>query len=183
MRVKAIGEITAFDPATQLATVKLLTNPPNKSLNQNYVNLPAPILVEVPVEFPRCGGFSITMPITPGDDCIVEFYDSGIDSWLYENRREYKFEGGRPEPAALRRFALGDASCRVAIGNLQNVITGFDDGLCLRNTAGDQKIILRPDGTIEILSGGDINMTAGGSMNITAGELNISAGKVSMTKA
>lgn len=183
MRVKALGEITAFDPATQSATVKLLTNPPNKSLDQNYINLKAPVLIEVPVEFPRCGAFVITLPVAVGDDCIVEFYDSGIDPWLYENRREYKFEGGRPEPAALKKFDISDASCRVALGNLQKVISGFDDGLCLRNTAGDQKIILRPDGNIEIITGGDLNMTAAGNLNISCADLNISANKVAMNKA
>lgn len=183
MKVKALGEIQTFDPATQLATVILFLTPPNSSLDQNYISLENPILIDVPVEFPRCGGFVMTMPVAPGDDCIVEFYDHGIDHWLYEGRKEYKYEDGRPEPAAKRKHDISDATCRVAVGNLQKVIAGFDDGLSLRNTAGDQKIVLRPSGAIEIITGGDINMTSAGNLNISCADLNISANKVAMNKA
>lgn len=160
VRTTTIGTIVAFDSATQTATVRLACNPLNSNLESNFVQLPTPELIEVPVEFPRCGGFVITFDIQPGDDCIVDFYESGITHWLYENRRDYLVEDGYPEPAAMRRFDTQDATCRVAINNLSGVIPGFGSGLQIRNRAGTQTIILSPDGKISITTPSDLDITA-----------------------
>src|SRR4051812_7258887 len=44
-----------------------------------YVNLP--LLVDVPIVFPRAGGFILTLPIVAGDEVLVVFASRCIDSW------------------------------------------------------------------------------------------------------
>lgn len=167
IRTTTLGTIVAFDSTTQLATVRLACNPLNNNLESNFVQLPAPELIEVPVEFPRSGNFVITFDVQPGDDCIVDFYESGITHWLYDNRRDYQVTDGFPEPAALRRFDTQDATCRVTVNNLSGVIPGFGSGLQIRNRAGSQSIILQPDGKITITTPSALEVTAQ-SVNIEA---------------
>ena len=167
VRTKTLVTIVAFDKGTQLATVRLSCNPLNSNLESNFVQLPAPELIEVPVEFDRCGEYVITFDVKPGDDCIVDFYESGISHWLYEDRRDYQVNDGYPEPAALRRFDTQDATCRVTVNNLSGVIPGFGAGLQIRNRAGTQSVILHPDGVISITTPSALEVTAQ-SVNIEA---------------
>lgn len=182
IKTKSLGTIVSFDPATQFAVVKLACNLVNPTADSNYRNVDGLTLVDVPVEFPRCGGFSLTFPVGPGDDCIVDFYESGITHWLYENRRDYKVVKGRPEAAAIRKFSRTDASCRVSLGNKATAIGGFNtDGLELRNADGSQKIVFHSSGQIELKTsanfvanvGGDYTVNAGGNYNVNATNINV----------
>ncbi|QTQ06847.1 hypothetical protein [Aeromonas phage PVN04] len=173
VRTKTIGTIIKFDPKTQFAEVKLSCNGTNSVLDQNYYNVDAAVLVDVPVEFPRCGAFVQTFPVRPGDDCIVEFFEQGITHWLYENRREYRVERGRPEAAARRKFSRSDAVCRVSMGNKQNAIQGFNsDGFEIRSWEGNQKLVFHPNGNIEMITPANIDMKAA-NINMEAKMVNI----------
>lgn len=170
IRTTTIGTIEKYDAATQMATVKLACNQVVDTLNQNYLNLEPGTLIEVPVEFHRCGNFVITFPIKKGDDCVVTFFEQGISHWLYENRRRYKVTDGRPEAAATRKFDSSDAICRIVVGNMAHTIGGFNtDGLEIRNMAGGQKITLHSNGDITLTTSANISMNAGGDVTISAG--------------
>lgn len=161
VRTKTIGTIIKFDPETQFAEVRLACNGTSSTLDQNYFNVEAAVLIDVPVEFPRCGGFVQTFPVKPGDDCIVEFFEQGITHWLYDNRRTYKVEKGRPEAAARRKFSTSDAVCRVVIGNLAKTVPGFSsDSWEIRNWEGGQRITFSPNGDISISTTKSINLQA-----------------------
>ena len=171
VKTKTIGTIESFNADTQIATVRLATNGTNSTLDTNYFNQQGLVLIDVPVEFPRCGEFVMTFPVKKGDDCIVEFYETGIDHWLYHNRRAYQVVDGRPEPAARRRFSRKDASCRVSMDNLANKISGFNsEGLEIRHRNGNQKMIFHPDGVIEVISPADIKFKAARNITMDAGE-------------
>ena len=170
IRTTTIGTIEKYDAATQMATVKLACNQVVDTLDQNFLSLEPGTLIEVPVEFHRCGNFAITFPIRKGDDCVVTFFEQGISHWLYENRRKYKVTNGRPEAAATRKFDSSDAICRVVVGNMAHTIGGFNtDGLEIRNMAGGQKITLHSNGDITLTTSANINMDAGGDVTINAG--------------
>ncbi|MFW8450019.1 Gp138 family membrane-puncturing spike protein, partial [Klebsiella pneumoniae] len=66
---------------------------------QVSVNLP--LLVDVPVVFPRGGGCTLTFPVKPGDECLVIFADRCIDFWWQS--------GGIQEPVDERMHDLSDA--------------------------------------------------------------------------
>ena len=49
--------------------------------NNNTSNVTLPILINVPIMFPRGGGFAITLPVTAGDEVLIVFSSRCIDSW------------------------------------------------------------------------------------------------------
>ena len=62
-----------------------------------------PILDDVPVVFPRAGGFSLTFPVAIGDECIVVFQDMAIDNWWQSGGVQAQPDG------KLYRHDIGDA--------------------------------------------------------------------------
>jgi hypothetical protein len=59
-----------------------------------------PLLVDVPIVYPRGGGATLTFPITPGDECLVVFSARSIDTWWQS--------GGVQIPNEARRHDLSD---------------------------------------------------------------------------
>lgn len=104
---------------------------------------PVSALINVPVMFDRAGGWAITFPVKPGDECMVYFSERAFDIW--------RKEGGVQRPAAWRMHDYSDAICRVSLFSEPNVISNFDpDNLQIRNDAGDVAITLKSDKEIEI---------------------------------
>lgn len=60
-----------------------------------------PILPDVPIIFPRAGGFALTFPVKVGDECLVIFADRCIDAWWQS--------GGVQKPMDERLHDLSDA--------------------------------------------------------------------------
>jgi len=189
INTKALGTIVEFDPITQWATVKLCHTDFVQTVDSNFFNAGESELIDVPVEFPRCGRFSITFPIQVGDDCIVEFFQSGIDHWQYDDRREYAVDNGLPEDSSRRRFSRDDACCRVSLGNSANPITDFDvENFQIRNIDGTQNITLNADGSMSInatsleVSAPDITLNATNTVDINTGVLTMTASTINMVK-
>lgn len=105
----------------------------------NYVNLP--IIPNVPICWPSGGGYSITFPISVGDECLAVISDQSFDNWwLY---------GGVQNPIEYRRHDLTDA---IAIFGPKSIPKTLPEpqGLTLRSPKGK---------AIEILKDGSINIT------------------------
>src|SRR6185312_7133451 len=87
MRVSMPAVVVSFDATKQTVSVQ----PAIKEIvayleagglwNNNTEAIPLPVLQDVPVVVPRAGGFTITLPIQPGDECLVVFGDTCIDAW------------------------------------------------------------------------------------------------------
>lgn len=177
---KTLGTIETFDPATQMATVKLACNDIISTSNNNFRAVEGWVLIDVPVEFPRSATHCITLPVAAGDDCIVEFFDKGISHWLYEDRRKYDVKDGCPEPAALRKFNRNDAVCRVSIGNLAKPISGFNStALQIRSLDGAQHITLDAEGGISIVAA-TVSVQASGAMTLQGDSVAISGNSVTI---
>jgi len=100
VRTSVPGIIEAFDPATQLASVK----PAITSvfiIDGEVKNVELPLLINVQVSFPKSGGFVQTMPVKKGDECVIMVYDRDITRW-YEN-------GGVQPPNTLRTHDMSGA--------------------------------------------------------------------------
>lgn len=94
------GHVLSFNPGAVTVTVQpgikgRLTAPDGSS---QFVDLP--VLVDVPVCFPRGGGYTLTFPIRPGDECLVVFASRGIDAWWQS--------GGSQQPWGRRQHDLSD---------------------------------------------------------------------------
>ena len=160
------ARIISFDAETQTAVVKLMIERFFSDLDKDYIVIPTQELVDVPCHFPRGGGYSITMPIVAGDDCLVFFAQRGIDHWLYEGEEETGGLLGRPSPQHKRLNSLSDAIALIGFGSgisapdeatedspaVKNVIKKYNSGAIeIRNEDSSQRISLVVDtGNVEI---------------------------------
>jgi phage baseplate assembly protein gpV len=137
-----------------------------------------PPLINVPIIYPRGGGFSLTFPVKPGDECLIEFCERAIDGW-----HEY---GKVQEPTSRRFHAYADAVAFVGLSSKPNKVPNYSpDSVQLKHDNGDVSLTLNPDGTYDVSadngitvvsSAGDIDVTANqGDITVTADLGNISA--------
>jgi hypothetical protein len=140
MRVSGPGIIQDFDPVAQTATVQLairenilqaLPAPPGGSaplfpiyLRKDVAVVP---LINVPVVFPRGGGYVMTFPIEQGDECLVIFADTAIDGW-WQN-------GGIQNQVERRRHDISDGICIPGLYSQPNIVPELSESsIQLRTT-------------------------------------------------
>lgn len=145
MRVSMPGIIQSFDPDTVTAVIQLAIKgyePDNDGVPQPEV---LPLLVDVPVVFPRGGGCSLTFPVAPGDECLVIFADRCIDFW-WQN-------GGVQEPVDTRMHDLSDAFAIVGPQSQAQKISGISTSAAqLRTDSGAAFIEIAAGGAVTITS-------------------------------
>lgn len=140
------GIIESFDAEKQLATIQpavkriFITRDGDKEI---LTPSDLPILINVPIIFPRGGGFSLTFPVKKGDECLIVLCERSIDNW-------HRIGGVQP-PGARRFHSLSDATAFVGISSLTNKIPEYDDtNTQLKSDDGKVEITLLTDGTISI---------------------------------
>ena len=167
------ARIVSFDAITQTATVKLVIERFFSDLDNKYVVIPTEELVDVPCHFPRGGGYSITMPVKVGDECLVFFAQRGIDHWLYEGKEETGGLLGRPSPQHKRRYDRSNALALIGFsaGILESISTIADfniDAIEIRNADRTQRISLDiTSKDISIVTDTNLNATLGGDLTAT----------------
>lgn len=110
-----------------------------------------PLLIDVPIRFPKSADFSITYPLKEGDHVLVIFAERSIDNWLLDS--------GIQSANDVRRHSLSDGFAIPMVYPQPDKITDFDDtNLHIRTTNGEG-IKLTPTGNIE-LNGNDDFVTA-----------------------
>lgn len=123
--------------------------------NLSWVDLP--LLLDVPFFVYSGGGYCLTLPIKPGDDCLVVFGDNCMDAWWQS--------GGVQNQIDRRRHDLSDGFAIVGFRSQPAVVTGYSGETAqLRNKAGDAYIEI---------SGSNINIKASGKINISGGSVTI----------
>lgn len=175
-RVAIPAIIVQFDPQKQTASVQ----PAIKDTLQGQ-SVALPELSDVPVQFPRAGGYSITFPVKTGDECLLVFSDMCIDGWWQS--------GGIQNQAEKRRHDLSDACAILGITSVPKALKNVCmEGVQIRNDSGtdyiqisEQGILLkskniRIEGTTDIVGvttingsriGTDGTSTIKGNVNIT----------------
>ena len=148
IRVALPAKVVSFNASKQtiscIPTVRELVN-----LNGKVSYKDLPILEDVPIIMPRAGGWVITLPIKPGDECMVVFQDLCIDGWW--------FRGDIQNWNDLRRHDLSDAIAIFSPWSQPNVISNYiTDGIELRSIDGSTKITIK-NNKISIL--GDLEVT------------------------
>jgi hypothetical protein len=62
-----IAKVESYDAEKQQVSISPVLRRKIKSFDSDWVKEQLPVLSEVPVLFPRAGGFFISFPIQPGD--------------------------------------------------------------------------------------------------------------------
>lgn len=94
------GLIESFNPSALTATVQISIKGVVNGIDgkAQFVNMP--LLVDVPVHFPRGGNCTLTFPVSKGDECLVVFAARCIDAWWQS--------GGVQVPMEPRMHDLSD---------------------------------------------------------------------------
>jgi len=152
LRVALPGIIQSFDPDTVTAVVQPAIRYIEQDNDGGTSTSDYPLLVDVPVVFPRGGGCTLTFPVKPGDECLVIFADRCIDFWWQS--------GGVQEPVDSRMHDLSDAFAIVGPQSQAKKISGISaSAVELRSDDGETKLSLNP-------STGVIAGTAPGGFNL-----------------
>jgi hypothetical protein len=106
------GEIVSYDNATQRARVRIGCS---IELIDNTL-LPYPVLIDVPVQFPRWGGYTITMPVSPGDECAVVFGERDMSRFLSSGATDFP-------PVTARKFDLSDGFAIMGLSSSASVVS------------------------------------------------------------
>lgn len=105
-----------------------------------------PLIPDVPIVFPSGGGYSLTFPIEPGDECLVVFADRCIDAWWQsggvQEQADYRMHdlsdgfaifGPRSQPRALPSVSAGAVQLRSDDGMAYVEVS--DAGITLKHGA------------------------------------------------
>jgi hypothetical protein len=162
------AKVISFDPVRQVVSARVAVEEYYRSLTNEYLKQPAPVLVDVPVMISQGGGWDITFPIKEGDDCLLLFSQKGYDHWLYDGKMETGLDNGVPTSDHYRHFDIRDAIAIVGIRPIPRAIQNYNnDGMELRNEARSQRITFHSNGDVEI------NTTA--NVNVHCAEANVNA--------
>lgn len=93
----------------------------------------APILQDVPVYFPRGGGFRITWDLAANDDVLLVFVERSIDLWHQV--------GGEVDPKPRRKHDWSDAIAFPGLSRLNHLISDVNPGeMVMGAETGDVEI-------------------------------------------
>lgn len=153
------GIIESFDPVKLTCIVQPSIQAVRRSADNVISNITLPLLLDCPVVFPMGGGFTLTMPLAAGDECLVVFASRCIDAaWQsggVQPQAEYRMHdlsdgfvvpGWRSQPRQLSGVSTTSAQLR------------SDDGATFVEVAVDR-----------------VNVVAPAQVNVTAPLVNIVA--------
>lgn len=162
------GIVTAVNLSAQTVSVQpaiqgVVTSPDGSTQATNL-----PLLVDVPIVWPRAGGFALTFPIAAGDEVLVVFGSRCIDSWWQS--------GGVGAQAEARMHDLSDGFAILAPTSQPKKFSNVSSAnVQLRDTAGTTFVEITPGGKARVIGATaidveapTINMSASSAVNITA---------------
>lgn len=172
LRVAMPAIVVSFDADKQTVTVQ-----PAVSEWERIAGVPTikklPPLVDVPISLPRAGGFTMTLPVKKGDECLIVIADSCIDAWWQSGGQQNQFE--------QRRHHLADGFAILGPWNQTRVLANYstssaqlrsDDGTVTIDVASNQVTVTAP--TIDVhasntatVQGETVNVTGSSQVNIS----------------
>lgn len=164
LRVALPGIVKSFNSEQQTVEVDLAIQdrikanmPALPGYNASTGDIQIPTLLDVPIVIPRAGGFSLTFPIKPGDECLVIIGDMCINSW-WQNGASI---GQGQIQESLRRHDLSDAFAILGPWSQPRVLPDYsitsaqlrtDDGTVIINISEGGVTITAP--TVTVANGG-----------------------------
>jgi len=138
----------------QLAIQGIVTGQDGKQSAVDY-----PLLLDVPIIVPRAGGFTVTVPIKAGDECLIVFASRCIDTW-------WQSGGYKNIPAWSRTHDLSDGFAIMGTFSQATKISGYStNSVQVRTDDGS---------TFAEVGHGVINLNAA-TVNINTQSFNVNA--------
>lgn len=165
VHVNRAGIIDSFDASKQLAKVNITSKLIIRDAKGKDTFKEIPLLIDLPVVFPQVQGFSITYPIKKGDECQVIFEE--------RDTANFRETGNISEPRSRRRFDFSDGWVIIGSTSNKKVVSNYNsDNLEIRSNNGDNKIVIKPSGDIEIINTTKVDITSP-TINLN-GDVNVS---------
>ncbi len=174
------GTIVSFDPTEQTAVVRIAIEKFFSGMDtaELYEDAERPLLTDVPVHFPQCKGFSLTMPVEEGDSCLLIFAQRGLGHWLYraEEKAGRDPVSGWPAKELNQRFELSNTLCIVGFNPIPKAITDFNPTDAeWRNADRSQRMTLLANNEIEVVTTQNVTITTPTNVNINCEEAIVTA--------
>lgn len=132
------GHVLSFDPKTQLAQVQIGV----KRVENDGKQVEIPPIIGAPV-FIYGGQFSVEIEVSKGDEGLIIFSQRCIDGWVNT--------GGLANNPALRFHDFSDALFMPGFRSNAKALPSFENnGVRLRNNAGNQHVWLKANGDISM---------------------------------
>lgn len=186
LRSSIPGIVVSFDPIKQTCVVQpaiqeiVLLPPPATPTNPTpgtTQNIPTSVTIEpiqdVPICMMRVPGWSITLPITKGTECLLIFSDTCIDGWWQNS--------GVNAPYDRRRHDLSDAIALFGPWSQPNVLSNYSTS-SMQIRSDDETVVIDLSSTGIILTAPNVKINATATVDIVAtGVVSITGSDVVIT--
>ncbi len=154
------GIIQSFNPENKTCEVLVSIQARQTNIETGeFTWVTLPLLVDCPVFFPSGGGYTLTFPLTLGDECLVIFASRCIDAWWQS--------GALSKQAVMRMHDLSDGFVFAGISAVPKVQPNIStNSVQLRTNDGDTYVELK---------GSVINITTPAAVNVNCNRANINA--------
>ena len=148
------GIVTGYNAAVATCTVQPAVRGQVQGESGAWAGVDLPLLVDVPVVFPRGGGFTLTYPIQSGDECLVVFSSRCIDGWWQD--------GGVANAPDSRMHDLSDGFALVGPRSQAGRLNppAHAENVQLRSDDGETYVELTPGGEITAKAQSSITLEA-----------------------
>lgn len=145
------GIINSVDLTKMTAEVQPAIQVGLRGLDGIYRPTNLPLCVDCPIEFPSGGGYTLTFPIAPGDECEISFSSRCIDAWWQS--------GGVQPQAEFRMHDLSDGFVKVGPRSQPRVIANISSTSAqLRSDDGSAYVELAAGHVVNIVAPGGITL-------------------------
>ncbi len=147
-----IGIIQSFDASDQTASIRIAIKQIQRiAPDGTRFFAERPVLLKCPVVFPAGGGFTLTFPITAGDECLVLFNDRELDNWLAN--------GGVQAPNTKRSHDLSDGIAFVGLRSNPRKLSGVSTTTAqLRSDDGGTYVEMSGGGIVKVVAPTKVRM-------------------------
>lgn len=146
------GIIQSFNAAHNTVEVQPAIQAKQRMPDGTVMDVTLPMCVDVPVQFPSGGGYTITFPVKKGDECLLVFASRCIDGWWDR--------GGVQKQEVLRMHDLSDGHALLGTRSKANA---------LKSPSTDSTQLRTEDGkTFVEVKGKDVNVTTDGNVTVTS---------------